>query len=210
MSENKNVVFCTQCGSENDANSKFCASCGTKLEALVQPDNSATSSEERNVYAEGLFSGGEATATYESPVVEASPEPATYTEEININYSEPSINNSYYEQPSTPYEAQYYSSNQAEEKITGGYIGVSIASLVCGILSILCCCLSCVGLVFAIASVVLGIITLVNKYDGKGMAIAGLATAGVGLVLTIATWVGVSSGAFDDFLYEIIDSLDMY
>ncbi|MDE6202725.1 MAG: zinc-ribbon domain-containing protein, partial [Lachnospiraceae bacterium] len=31
MSEEKKTIYCTQCGSENDVNSKFCSNCGSKL-----------------------------------------------------------------------------------------------------------------------------------------------------------------------------------
>ena len=85
--------------------------------------------------------------------------------------------------------AQTYYSVPEEPKKEGGYIGVAIASLVCGILSLLCCpfacCGSCCGgpnVLLAIASIVLGIIALVKAFDGKGMAITGLVCGGIALV----------------------------
>ena len=88
--------------------------------------------------------------------------------------------------------AQTYYSVPEEPKKEGGYIGVAIASLVCGILSLLCCPLACCGsccgglnVLLAIASIVLGIIALVKAFDGKGMAIAGLVCGGIALVSMI-------------------------
>ncbi len=102
------------------------------------------------------------------------------------------------EQPAytqSTYTAPDYSANQygnaapiynaAPVKNNKG-IGLSIAALVCGILSILCCCvLGGLGLIFAIPAVILGIIALNKKAAGKGMAVAGTICGGIGVVLCI-------------------------
>ena len=92
----------------------------------------------------------------------------------------------------TTQSAQTYYSVPEEPKKEGGYIGVAIASLVCGILSLLCCPIACCGsccgglnVLLAIAAIVLGIIALVKAFEGKGMAIAGLVCGGIALVLMI-------------------------
>lgn len=69
-----------------------------------------------------------------------------------------------------------------DDKENNGNIGFAIASMVCGIMSLLCCC-TFLGLVLGIAAIVLAIITLKNKYDGKGMAIAGIVTGGIGIFI---------------------------
>lgn len=69
---------------------------------------------------------------------------------------------------------------------------LAIASLVTGILAIVpgCCC-GLLGIPLAIAAVITGIIGMqkINgdpaQFKGKGLAIAGLACGGVGLVLEI-------------------------
>lgn len=82
----------------------------------------------------------------------------------------------------------YYSVPEEGQK-KGGYIGVAIASLVCGILSLLCCpfacCGSCCGspnVLLALAAIALGIVTLVKVFEGKGMAIAGIICGGIALI----------------------------
>jgi hypothetical protein len=76
--------------------------------------------------------------------------------------------------------------------------GLSIAAMVCGIISIVgVCCY--IGLPVAIVALVLGIIALVKKYGGRGMAIAGVVTGCVGLIINVLFWIfvviiGVSDG----------------
>ena len=61
--------------------------------------------------------------------------------------------------------------------------GVSVASLVCGILGIVFFWLPVVDLGVSIAGLICGIIALSKKYDGKGVAIGGLVTSIIGLLI---------------------------
>lgn len=65
--------------------------------------------------------------------------------------------------------------------------GLSIAAMVLGIISMLCCC---IGFPFAIIGLILAIIALVKGKGGKGMAIAGLVTSIITLI--ISTLLGIS------------------
>ena len=200
MSEEKKI-YCTQCGSENAAGSKFCVNCGSKLEELPAQNDTAEAAqempEEKNVYAEGLPSEQEPVFEKVTNAEEIKPEPIqgqAQQEDIHITYE-------------TPAQTQYYdSSNSQAETVSEkkGNMGIAIASLVCGILSILCCCLTCFSVVLSIAAIVLGIITLVNKYDGKGMAIAGIATGGVGILLVAIFLIAGTSSTYQDLLDAII------
>lgn len=185
-------VFCTQCGSGNSATAKFCSNCGSKLEAAAPVEEPVQPQTADNVYAQGLpeeetTSTGESFYEKVTEAEEIKPEPIQ--EEIKINYD----------------STQYYSSNPTTETVSGGNIGVAIASLICGILSLVCCCLSWFSLVLAIAAIVLGIITIVKKYDGKGMAIAGIVTAAIGLIIFIV-FIGISvTMPFEELIDEIAD-----
>lgn len=225
MNEDKKTIYCIQCGSENPESAKFCSNCGAKLEQPAKPQ------------AEGVFSGGD-TLSAQTPVYEKITDaeeerPANpYQEEIKINYG-PDNNhygnndyssnygnynggsdygtsgaNTYYDGGQT----QYYSAESDTVKEGGGNIGFAIASLVCGILSLLCCCLDLFSPILAIAAIVLGVITLCFKYDGRGMAIAGISTGGVALVfriiiLIIAFATGFSTGtsAYGEFMRGFMD-----
>ena len=65
--------------------------------------------------------------------------------------------------------------------------GFAIASLVMGILSILgCCCYGLAGIIFGILGIIFGCIQQKAEYGKKpGMAIAGIITSAVGLILGI-------------------------
>jgi hypothetical protein len=69
---------------------------------------------------------------------------------------------------------------------------LAIASMVLGILSIPACCCAFVGTPLSVAAVVLGIVSMQKiksqpqAWTGTGMAIAGIATGSVGVLLWIA------------------------
>lgn len=213
MSEDSKIIYCTQCGKGNAVTSKFCSNCGSKLE---QP--SMQSQEKKDFFqTEGAFSGENTAEESAAPVYEritdAEEERPTspYHEEIKINYdsgqsgyySNDNGGSSYYDSQAS----QYYAGSQDEEKQGGGNIGFAIASLVCGIISLVCCCLGLFSAVLGIAAIVLGIITLCFKYDGKGMAIAGIITGGLALVFVIFAMIIGSSSAYldmiDQFTYDL-------
>lgn len=215
MSEERKT-FCTECGTENSAGSKFCSNCGNRLEQAAPAENAtmvetpvmdalAADAKEEITYAEETTpytaevpfenTGYAAEETIAAPK-------AVREEEIAINYSQDAgsfSGNAYEAQP------QYYSTEPVTEKKKNQ--GVAIASMVCGILSVICCCFSCFSLVLAIAAVVLGIITLACKYDGKGMAIAGIVLGGIGLLLFVAVIAIGASDGYTEMMDEIMNEL---
>lgn len=202
MNEDKKI-FCTQCGGENNANAKFCSNCGAKLEqpASSIPEEDTTSS---NVYQNGIFSGEDTSSPYEkiTDAEEVKPEGMPVQEEIKINYGYSQNDNGFNENPVYSTSTQYYSGEDAAAKPTGGYIGVSIASLVCGIIALICCCATQFSIVLSIAAIVLGIFAIVKKYDGMGMAIAGIAVAVVAIVMSIIMVIIVATGSVSSSLWE--------
>ncbi len=79
--------------------------------------------------------------------------------------------------------------------------GLSIAALVLGILSLCAWFIPLCGFPVSIAGVVLGILGLKNSK--KGMAIAGLIMAGIGLLLVLINAIfgaALSSGMLDGFI----------
>ena len=64
--------------------------------------------------------------------------------------------------------------------------GVAVAAMICGICSLLFgVCVAPLSLLLGLAGLVLGAISLGRRSSGKGMAIAGLATGGVGTMLSL-------------------------
>lgn len=208
MNEDKKI-FCTQCGGENNGTAKFCSSCGAKLE---QPVTAAEDTGSTNVYAEGIFSGDNTVSPYEkiTDAEEIKPEGTPAQEEIQINYGYSQNNDTFNSNPvySQASQTQYYSGEDTA-KAGGGNIGVSIASLVCGILALLCCCAAYFSIILSIAAIVLGIITIVKKYDGMGMAIAGIAVGGVAIIICILMFIiAASSNLQADVLEDLINELN--
>lgn len=92
----------------------------------------------------------------------------------------------------------------------GQGIGLGIASMVCGILSILMICCVYVDLailaylapVLGIVAIVLGIVQIV-KNESKGMAIAGIVCGAVGVLIFVAL-ICIGLYAINSGLYEEI------
>lgn len=62
-------------------------------------------------------------------------------------------------------------------------MGMAIAALVIGILSMTLCCAG--GTFLGLAGLILGIVSLAKNHDGKGMAIAGIITSLIGILVGI-------------------------
>ncbi len=107
---------------------------------------------------------------------------------------ENSYSQSSYQQPSQQYN--YY---QQPEK-PPAKSGLSIAAMVLGILSILFFCIPYISLPLAIVGLILGIISLVKKQGGRGMAIAGVICSAIGFIIGIIVIIfavaAISSGMY--------------
>lgn len=64
-------------------------------------------------------------------------------------------------------------------------LALPIASMVLGILSVICCCALYLAIPCSIVGLVLGIISLVTNKAGRPFAIAGVVLSGVGIFLVI-------------------------
>lgn len=97
--------------------------------------------------------------------------------------------------PSTPRAGDEFQQgpNQFTQAPQEGYYvpeepnpGLSVAGMVCGILSIvLCCCSKYLTLVLAVAGLSLSAYALAKDKPGKGMAIAGLICSIIGLAISL-------------------------
>lgn len=102
-------------------------------------------------------------------------------------YQQPQYQPSQYQQP--PYGQQYYAQPVYGARPEAPGNGLCIAGMVCGILSLLFLCSSFLSLVPAILGIVLSAVGLSKaKKAGvkNGMAIAGLVTSSLALVIDIA------------------------
>lgn len=126
----------------------------------------------------------------------------------NYSYGEQQPNDQYsYGNGVQPSWEQNYGSGK------GKGTGLGVASMVCGILSILLICCVYVGLpiltyaapICGIVAIVLGIVQIV-KNESKGMAIAGIVCGAVGLLIFVALiliglW-AINSGFYETIMNE--------
>ena len=110
---------------------------------------------------------------------------------------------------SSPYQSSPYS-YQAEPLQTQGGSGLAIGSMVCGILSIVFCCGSWISWILSVVAIVLGAVSISKGRRGKGMAMAGIITGAVGIVLSILILIvaGIMGAAGD--LAEYSHYFDYY
>lgn len=128
-------------------------------------------------------------ATQKNPYAQNAAQQNPYAQ--NTAQQNPYASDAYW---STPYrQVPYYQQpvgstymQSAANRVPGnGMVGFAITSLVCGICSILACCVPVFDLVFVVIGLILGIIAIAKKYNGQGMAAAGVICSTIGLGLNI-------------------------
>jgi hypothetical protein len=95
--------------------------------------------------------------------------------------------------PRSAAKSESQSSAETDQRVLRPGVGFGITAMVCGILSLLTTCLSPIpyaGVVFLGMQVILGIVGICfgaagMKTQGRGMAIAGLVTAIIGVALVV-------------------------
>ena len=196
-------MICSNCGYEILEGSKFCINCGAKIEEAVSVDTGVNEEAVSPVEgpdspeADGFSSVDETLNSAQEAYEQAASDLSDTADQAMGNDSSSSASSSGFYESSETYTD--YSENYEEEG--GGNIGFAIASLVCGCLSILCCAVACISWIFSIVAIVRGIITITKKYDGKGFAIAGLITGGVGILLSIIIVAAmVSEGVLNEIM----------
>lgn len=135
----------------------------------------------------------------ENNIYENNNEETQYTQAPEPNYTqapETTVNGEVYTNGTVD-----YSSGKGQGK------GLGIASMICGIVSLIGCCgLWYIGIPCAIVAIILGIIQIV-KNESKGMAIAGIICGALGIVLSVLVFLGsvalLSSGILDETLNEM-------
>jgi hypothetical protein len=117
------------------------------------------------------------------------------------NYNQPD-----YSQQQGNYSQPNYNQQPYQQNYTQPSSGFGIASMVCGILALITCCLWCTCIPLAVVSIVLGILQI-QKGTAKGMAIAGIVCSSIGLILFIALTIYgnylQSSGMYDEIMREL-------
>lgn len=206
-------MICTQCGSDNAEGNKFCSSCGAKLTEIedVKPeislDTAASDILEGNSPAEETVEGSlnDSVSDAEEAVTQAASDMEDAVDNaFDEMKDDTKASDSTADTGSSYYDSGSFSSSEIYDENQGGKVGFAIGSLVCGCLSILCCCGGCCMFVLSAAAIVLGIMCIMKNLDGRGLAIAGIITGAVGLLLQIIFTIAVYA---NDGFSEIFGAL---
>ncbi len=86
---------------------------------------------------------------------------------------------------------------------------LAIVSLVCGLVGLIVSCCCCLGLVSGIAAIITGALSIKKQNPGKGMAIAGIITGAVAVVLYLILWIiGMVTGASESFMEGFMEGME--
>lgn len=203
---------CRICGAELKDNSKFCENCGAKVET----ENTGSSSQESFERVDGEVVSEHHFKQNDEGQSEYTTE--TNTDNRDYSYSGSTGQSSYSSAGQSQSTGSY--SNAGSQGTAGSFSqstnsaasnnkNFAIASLACGIVSIICCC-CCAPLNFILggAAVGLGIYVLKQELPGKEMAIAGIVCGGVGLLMFL-TGVIVNVSGLTSSLTDGIDLDDI-
>lgn len=157
--------YCVNCGAMNDTDANFCSGCGKKFESAVfdeQKKDFQTENVQENIATENNVKTDE---------VQAEPVTQSNTAGNNNNYQT-------YQQTVKP----DYNTYQGDAITGDRYNGMSVASLVLGICSIV---FSWIIPVLPLAAAIVGLVlgNKVKKYGDNGKAKAGRITSIIGIVL---------------------------
>lgn len=88
-----------------------------------------------------------------------------------------------------------------------GSQGFAIAGMVLGIISLVCCCSGYIALAAGVVGLVLSIVSLVQKRPGKGMAITGIVCSAIAIVL-IVVLTAVGNSITPEELQRMLEELE--
>ena len=208
MSEEKKVITCSECGNKHNEPVKFCSLCGAKIEAgTTTTDTTETTAESSTSALEQSLLQEAPPAIDPVPVTEQVQTETIAPEPVVTASPDPQVTNPVYvevpAQSTYTNQATYTTIDEGSAKPAGnGSPGFAIASMVLGILSLICCCFWPISLGCAIIAIILGIVAIYNKYDGKGMAIAGIVLGGISIVFAILWIVLLGSASVLEALNE--------
>ncbi len=96
-----------------------------------------------------------------------------------------------------------YSYNQVNMPPKPKTLGWSVASMVVGILSVVCCCFGYTGIIFGLGAIILSIVARKSLGYFEGMSIAGLVLGIFGLVFGVSiVWNMIFNSEFIDYMNQ--------
>lgn len=153
--------------------------------------------------------------TYQPPT---SPDPYgqphdPYGQSAPNPYAQPPVSGDPYSQQPPAYGQQYPQTPYASAAPAGGNNGMAIGAMVTGIVSLLLsCCCNAFSLPISATAIVLGVISrkqiAQRGQTNGGMALTGIITGAVAVVIALTLFVLSLSGAFDTNYYNDFSNWD--
>lgn len=156
-----------------------------------------TNNYENNGYQPPVEQNNFQTPQYGAPQYNA---PQTNYQQPQSNYQQPQYNAPEYNSVPQYGQPQYQQNMYAPMVEKDESKGMAIASLVCGILSVTCCC---GGWLPSILAIVFGIISKNRKKDNNSMALTGIILGAIGVVFSIAGIIIMASGTYAELMNEL-------
>lgn len=91
---------------------------------------------------------------------------------------------------------------------TNGGKGMAITSMVLGIIALVTCICYCSAIPLGVVSIILAIIVLVKRKNGKPLAITGIITSAIAVIVSVLTL--VLAGPIADNMNDLIQNADVY
>ena len=188
-------MFCRSCGTENEENAKLCRGCGLPIVPESEKPHPAeeTVAESTTESAETESAEAADQPNYDQPNYDQ----PNYGQPNygQPNYGQPNYGQPNYGQPNYG-QPNYGQPNYGQPYPVKSYSGGSIACLVLGIISVVCCCTFLGGLGCGIAAIIV-YATEQKKVGKNGMLTAGLILGIVGASLAVLSLVAfIVSGEF--------------
>lgn len=168
-------MFCNKCGNSVNEGDVFCSKCGNSLKDI---NNEKISIDDEDFKVYDVYTYNDTT-----------PKEKIITGESF--YSQQDNDNQYYNYQDNNNNYNYQDNNVNSQKET---VGFAITSMVLGILSILLSCSYIYGSILSILALIFGIIHLKNKKSGHGMAIAGVTTGAISILIKIILFILIFIG----------------
>lgn len=207
-------MFCRNCGRELAEGTQVCPECGEVLisqEAIDRQNEAAGEAAAPREQVQKAPESGDGFRTYSfsddynrDHGTTGAQEPARPQEPTGYSYDPKTGNYTYYGTPA--YDTEGYGQQPYQDKGRGA----AIASLVCGVLSVLLCCLSpIVNVPLAVAGIICGIFGL--RSSQKTMAVVGIILSVIGILLGIIVGLATLGMISDEsFMQEILKEIDDY
>ena len=188
-------MFCRSCGTENEDSAKFCRGCGLPIVPPEEMKKPEVETAEETVAEETTESVETEGAGAADPTNNGQPYPNSQPNYGQPNYGQPNYGQPNYGQPNYG-QPNYSQPNYGQPYPVKQYSGGSIACLVLGIISVVCCCTFLGGLGCGIAAIIV-YATEQKKGEKNGMLTAGLILGIVGASLAVISLVVfIVSGEF--------------